>query len=329
MLSVFDKNKSLGTLDGIVKKFPVDINGPSSNVTIRLTEDGSAWLATPFCIFAVLMIFHGFMYVFTKDKRKPSKTLLLIPLLINSIMTYAYFTYASDLGSTGVPVELTHAGTGIRQVFYSKFIAWFLTWPLVLISFEITSHTSSNTDNETDFVTRVIQLFQNVFIKLVYIEIFIVLFLIGALVETTYKWGYFTFGVCALLFVSYLVCVDVHRSFLSDAPTSKWGNYLVYFTLFIWHLYPISWGLSEGGNVIQPDSEAVFYGILDLINFGIVPTALTWISVRNINEECFRNGVGNGCPCNCRNKELESIPTGQSGDTAVGAYGRYANDETV
>jgi len=36
-------------------------------------------------------------------------------------------------------------------------------------------------------------------------------------------------------------------------------------TLFIWFLYPIAWGVSEGANVIHPDSEAIFYGILDLI----------------------------------------------------------------
>lgn len=36
-------------------------------------------------------------------------------------------------------------------------------------------------------------------------------------------------------------------------------------TLVLWILYPISWGVCEGGNVIAPDSEAVFYGILDLL----------------------------------------------------------------
>ena len=36
-------------------------------------------------------------------------------------------------------------------------------------------------------------------------------------------------------------------------------------TLFIWLLYPICWGLAEGGNVISPDSEAVFYGVLDFL----------------------------------------------------------------
>ena len=34
-------------------------------------------------------------------------------------------------------------------------------------------------------------------------------------------------------------------------------------TLFLWLLYPVSWGLCEGGNVISPDSEAIFYGTLD------------------------------------------------------------------
>lgn len=29
-------------------------------------------------------------------------------------------------------------------------------------------------------------------------------------------------------------------------------------------LYPISWALSEGGNVITPTSEMVFYGVLDI-----------------------------------------------------------------
>lgn len=30
-------------------------------------------------------------------------------------------------------------------------------------------------------------------------------------------------------------------------------------------LYPIAWGLCEGGNVISSDSEAVFYGLLDVL----------------------------------------------------------------
>lgn len=34
---------------------------------------------------------------------------------------------------------------------------------------------------------------------------------------------------------------------------------------FLWFLYPVCWGLADGGNVISTDSEMVFYGVLDLL----------------------------------------------------------------
>ena len=37
------------------------------------------------------------------------------------------------------------------------------------------------------------------------------------------------------------------------------------FLVFITLLYPIAWACSEGGNVISPTSEAVWYGVLDLL----------------------------------------------------------------
>ena len=41
-------------------------------------------------------------------------------------------------------------------------------------------------------------------------------------------------------------------------------------------LYPIAWGVCEGGNVIAPDSEAVFYGILDLLAKPVFGALLIW-----------------------------------------------------
>lgn len=59
---------------------------------------------------------------------------------------------------------------------------------------------------------------------------------------------------------------DVHRTFLI---CGVW-------TLALWCLYPIAWGLCEGGNVISPDSEAVFYGILDLLAKPVFGALLIW-----------------------------------------------------
>lgn len=59
---------------------------------------------------------------------------------------------------------------------------------------------------------------------------------------------------------------DISRAFLIT------GSIL----LLTWVLYPIAWACSEGGNVIAPDSEAIFYGILDIISKIIFSAVLLW-----------------------------------------------------
>ena len=53
-------------------------------------------------------------------------------------------------------------------------------------------------------------------------------------------------------------------------------------TAFLWILYPIAWAVCEGGNIIPPDSEAVFYGILDILAKPVFGALLLW-GHRNID----------------------------------------------
>jgi bacteriorhodopsin len=53
-------------------------------------------------------------------------------------------------------------------------------------------------------------------------------------------------------------------------------------TAILWILYPIAWGVCEGGNVISPNAEAVFYGILDLFAKPVFGALLLW-GHRNID----------------------------------------------
>lgn len=107
--------------------------------------------------------------------------------------------------------------------------------------------------------------------------------LVGALVVSSYKWGYFVFGCVALVYIVYqlvwesrrhakLFGRDVERTFLMCGSL----------TSFLWILYPVAWGLCEGGNVIAPDSEAVFYGILDFLAKPVFGALLIW-GHRNID----------------------------------------------
>ena len=97
-------------------------------------------------------------------------------------------------------------------------------------------------------------------------EIMVVTGLVGALVASSYKWGYFVFATFALFFIAYNI-VHVGRSHAKALGNDIGKTYTIVgsWTIFLWFIYPISWGLCEGGNVISPDSEAVFYGVLDIL----------------------------------------------------------------
>lgn len=97
-------------------------------------------------------------------------------------------------------------------------------------------------------------------------EVMIVTGLVGALVASSYKWGYFTFAMFALFFLAFQV-LWVGRQHASHIGTEVGRTYILCggWTMFLWFLYPIAWGFCEGGNYITSDSEAVFYSVLDVL----------------------------------------------------------------
>jgi len=90
--------------------------------------------------------------------------------------------------------------------------------------------------------------------------------LIGALISSVYKWAYFVFALASIAYVLYILFVPARQSAAArGSDVSRAFGIGALFVPLLFVLYAIAWGVSEGGNVIAPDSEAVFYGILDLI----------------------------------------------------------------
>jgi bacteriorhodopsin len=73
-------------------------------------------------------------------------------------------------------------------------------------------------------------------------------------------------GCVALCYILYQLVWEARRhTAVLGSDVQKVYFYCGTLTAVLWTLYPIAWGLSEGGNVIAPDSEAVFYGVLDFL----------------------------------------------------------------
>ena len=89
---------------------------------------------------------------------------MIIPVFLNTVFAFAYYTYASNLGYTWIETEFQHAGEGTRQIFYSRFVAWYLGWPLVLLIFQVICNTTfSDASDDTN-------LFKN---SLIYLKIYL------------------------------------------------------------------------------------------------------------------------------------------------------------
>ena len=189
-----------------------------------------------------------------------------ITAMICFVACIAYFTMASNLGYAAIQVEFQRSNPKVaglyREIFYVRYIDWVVTTPLLLLDVLLTAGLPWPT----------------ILITILVDEIMIITGLVGALVASRYKWGYFVFAMLALFFVFWNVSFvgPKHaRSIQSSTSKNIGRSYILAasWTMFLWFLYPIAWGLSEGGNVISADSEAIFYSVLDVLakpGFGIL-----------------------------------------------------------
>ncbi|ORY32241.1 hypothetical protein BCR39DRAFT_43126 [Naematelia encephala] len=176
-----------------------------------------------------------------------------IAVILLTTAAIAYFCMASDLGFANIATEFSYLGFPrgtYRQIWYVRYIDWTVTTPMLLLELVLASGLPLS-----DVVTLI-------FFDLV----MIITGLVGSLVESSYKWGFFTFGCAALFYVWYVLLVpgiasagvlgsDYKRSFTTSTAILS----------FLWLLYPVAWGLADGASVISPDSEMIFYGILDVL----------------------------------------------------------------
>ncbi|PWY99761.1 hypothetical protein BCV70DRAFT_206752 [Testicularia cyperi] len=230
----------------------LSVNRPVADIDI--TTAGSSFLWAVFSVMAATGL--GTM-VWSLKVSRGERAFHYLSAAILATASVAYFAMASDLGATPVLVEFyNYAGDAAggarptRSIWYARYIDWTITTPLLLLEILLVSGLPLST----------------VFITIFFDLVMIITGLIGALVESTYKWGFYTFGCVAMFYVFYILYVPGLKSasHLGD-DFKKAYLYSAMILTGLWFLYPIAWGLADGGNVISPNGEMVFYGVLDLL----------------------------------------------------------------
>jgi bacteriorhodopsin len=268
----------------------LDINPPNANR--KLSEHGSDWLWAVMAVFGLALLSWLAWTLFAyKSRTVPAaspkhnqngdspihgastgvnpgyreRIFHYLWTLAAFIGLLTYFTMASDLGNTPVRQYLHHGSNPAqtRQVYYVRYIYWALAWPLIITANLLLSGVSWAT----------------IFFAIALQEIWVVSWLCGALVATSYKWGFFAFGLFAYFVLAYVMMVwGVEHA--RRIRTSKEYTMLAGTLVVAWMAFPIAWGLAEGANRLSITGEMIFYGILDLIAVPVYGTLWLLMSRR-------------------------------------------------
>lgn len=313
----------------------LEVNPVDNYIGIHLTRHGSDWLWAAMSLFAVFAAITFLVYAFTPSTKTVKKLLWVFLAFINLVMTFAYFTYASNLGYTGIEAEFTgdHAhtdqpGNEVRQIFYSKFVAWFLALPGLLAMIEITT---TNVQADLDLFQTVVRFLSHFIGKLLCGWVWVLGLLIGSLIRSTYKWGYFTFAAVGQLVGIILIGWRMYRSWSAVGTRGKvWlCNLVILLWFVVWLLQTIAWGCSEGGNRIQPTSEAIWYGVSDIVGFGIIPILMAWLLSGAIDDGVFTKFTAARAPHQAHHHQAHHQHTEKVNDNGLDETPRASGDTEV
>ncbi|KAK2016633.1 family A G protein-coupled receptor-like protein [Colletotrichum eremochloae] len=223
---------------------------PPPHIYEELSVHGSNWLWA--CVGIYSFFFLG-IFVLSHKPRGNEKIfhyLLNIALLVGAI---TYFANASDLGWS--VVAQSHSGGAPRQIFFNKYINWVVAFPVVNILLGLVANSSWAT----------------IVWHIVLSWVWVISYLVSAYTPSVYKWGFFTFGTIAYLVMAASTCGE-GRARAKRVGTQRDYYVLVGYFNLLWLLYPIAFGVSEGGNTIGVTPHFIFFGVLDvlMIPFGAV-----------------------------------------------------------
>jgi len=232
------------------KNDALNVNPPAGDQ--QLSVGGSDWLWAVAAVFIVSWLAMFALVWIARGGERIFHYLFISALAVGSIV---YFAQASDLGWSVVP-QANNLQNGARQIFWAKYILWVVEFPVVIIALGLLSGISWAT------------IFYEVFISWVWV----ISYLVGAFTTTKYKWGFYAFGTFAWL------ALAVHTLRDGSVGAKRLGvtrdhSILAGWVNLLWLLYPIAWGLSDGGNRIGITPSFIFYGILD---FMLIPVT-AWI----------------------------------------------------
>lgn len=264
MANIVDPIQAFATIPEVFKTTTTSKVSPIPTVVPSLPdyqEAGETGERTLWVVFVVMLVstivFTGMSWNIPIGKR----LFHIVTTLITTFAALSYFAMASGHGigyhhvvtrsshDHGVPD--THHDI-YREVYWARYVDWSLTTPLLLLDLALLAGLSGG----------------HILIAIIADLIMVLTGLFAAFgaEETPQKWGWY-----AIACVAYLVIVwqlVYHGRSTAMARGGKVGNFYAAiggFTLIIWTVYPIIWGIADGSRNMDVNEEIIAYAVLDIL----------------------------------------------------------------
>jgi len=187
---------------------------------------------------------------------------------VTAISTIAYYAQATGAGSSFVHfvVHETHKHVPtttehiLRQVFWAHAVDSALTFPLVVLSLAFLAGISG--------ANILVIIFAHITLALTtFFASFSSLGRLGLGNGNKTKWGWFVFALLSFLVIVYQLVIPGRRAVKAkgDAATGKLYAAIGGYTLVVWILYLVVWGVTEGTRNWSVDAEVISYAVLDIL----------------------------------------------------------------
>jgi len=239
----------------IVPAGPVPTVVPDKPVIQEITDVG----AKTFWVLFVLMLISSIVFIFMAFRAQVAKRLLYqLITLATIISTLSYYALAVGDGRDFVTIMVRHSHRHMpdtytevmREVSWAHYVDWAITTPLILLSLALLAGMNGSSIL-TLIVADVIMILTGLF---------------AAISGGTrrQRWGWYAMGCVAFLFIVWEF-VSNGRVAAQKRRTNKLFFPLMAYTIIIWAVYPIIWGIAEGAHKMSPNAEVITYAILDIL----------------------------------------------------------------
>ncbi|KAL9016843.1 MAG: hypothetical protein Q9185_005841 [Variospora sp. 1 TL-2023] len=241
-------------------------------------------------VFVIMLLSSLAFYVMAFRVPVQKRLFHILTAFITTFATMSYYAMAigDGVGSNKILIKHTQKhfpdtyDTVYREVYWARYVDWSLTTPLLLLDLCFLAGLNG----------------ASILVAVLADIIMILTGLFAAFqVDESPKWGWYAMACIAYLVVVYQVALNGRQTAKAkDQKTATFYAAIGGFTLILWTVYPIIWGIADGSRNISVDGEIIAYAVLDILakpvfGFWLLVTHDNFASTASI-DGFWANGLG-------------------------------------